>query len=279
MSTQLSEPRRHTEAVAARVLVIGQPGNHVKRVTRALESADEPYEVSCITPVEPCSRYFVGGHPDILLIQDNARPGQFEDFLAEMVTGYGAMRVIVFGLSMPDDYLFRIVDAGVHGYINEHMNAEHIIAAVKAVMAGRYWIERHVMEMFIGKRSIRDHMRTRVTALGERLTSRETEVLSLVMEGLSTSEIADKIFLSHQGVKAHLTSLFRKFNVRNRPQLILKALDEVSPVDRMTKLVQQELQSSRLSGSATAASQSGVPEKTRLSGNRIHEPDRMMNNR
>jgi DNA-binding NarL/FixJ family response regulator len=241
---QQDEQCRNAEGVAARVLIIGQPGSHVDRVKQVLESADELFEVSCITPVEPCSRYFVEGHPDILLIQDNARPGQFEDFLAEMVTGYDAMRVIVFGQSMSDDYLFRIVDAGVHGYINEHMNGEHILGAVKAVMAGKYWVERHVMEMFIASRSIRDHMRTRITALGERLTNRETEVLSLVMEGLSTSEIADKIFLSHQGVKAHLTTLFRKFNVRNRPQLILSALDEVSPVNRMTKLVQQELQTS-----------------------------------
>ena len=258
MSAQLNEQRRGTEDVAARVLIIGQPGSHVDRVNQVLESGDELYEVSCITPLEPCSQYFVGGHPDILLIQDNARPGQFEDFLAEMVAGYGAMRVIVFGQSMSDDYLFRIVDAGVHGYINEHMSAEHILGALKAVMAGKYWIERRVMEMFIANRSIRDHMRTRINALGERLTTRETEVLSLVMEGLSTSEIADKIFLSHQGVKAHLTTLFRKFNVRNRPQLILRALDEVSPVSQMTKLVQQELQTSRLSGAATALTPSRV---------------------
>lgn len=251
MSAQLNEQGRNTEAVAARVLVIGQPGSYADRVPQVLESAAESYTVSCITPVEPCSQYFVGGHPDILVIQDNARPGRFEDFLAEMVTGYDTMRVIVFGQSMSDDYLFRIVDAGVHGYINEHMNGEHILGAVKAVMAGRYWIERHVMEMFIASRSVRDHMRTRITALGERLTNRETEVLSLVMEGLSTSEIADKIFLSHQGVKAHLTALFRKFNVRNRPQLILSALDEVSPISQMTKLVQQELQTSRLSGTNT----------------------------
>ena len=256
MSAQLNEQCRRTEGVAAHVLIIGQPGSHVDRVTQVLESADESYEVSCITPVEPCSQYFVGGHPDILLIQDNARPGQFEDFLAEMVTGYGAMRVIVFGESMSDDYLFRIVDAGVHGYINENMSAEHILDALKAVMTGKYWIERHIMEMFIANHSIRDHMRTRITALGERLTNRETEVLSLVMEGLSTSEIADKIFLSHQGVKAHLTTLFRKFNVRNRPQLILSALDEVSPVSQMTRLVQQELQTSKVSGAATSVNQS-----------------------
>jgi hypothetical protein len=66
------------------------------------------------------------------------------------------------------------------------------------------------------------------------------------MDGMPTSEIAERIFLSHQGVKAHLTSLFRKFKVKNRAQLILAALNEVSPVVHMTRLVQQELQAVRL---------------------------------
>jgi DNA-binding CsgD family transcriptional regulator len=84
-----------------------------------------------------------------------------------------------------------------------------------------------------------------VVSLSRRLTNREAEVLSLVMTGLSTSEIAERIFLSHQGVKAHLTTLFRKFEVKNRSQLILRALDEVSPVDSITRLVQDGLQASR----------------------------------
>ena len=81
--------------------------------------------------------------------------------------------------------------------------------------------------------------------MSQRLTPRETEVLGLVIMGLSTSEIAERVFLSHQGVKAHLTTLFRKFGVRNRSQLILRALDEVCPVDSITGLMQQGLQAAR----------------------------------
>jgi DNA-binding CsgD family transcriptional regulator len=81
--------------------------------------------------------------------------------------------------------------------------------------------------------------------LGERLTTRELEVLELVLQGLSTREIAERIFLSHQGVKAHLTTLFRKFNVKNRSQLILSALDEVSPVESITGIFQQGLHAYR----------------------------------
>jgi DNA-binding NarL/FixJ family response regulator len=125
------------------------------------------------------------------------------------------------------------------------MNGEHIIQALDAVSRGEYWIERHIMQRFISEQSILDSINARVRLLGKRLTHRELEVLELILQGLSTNEIAERIFLSHQGVKAHLTTLFRKFSVKNRSQLILSALDEVSPVDSITGLFQQGLQSFR----------------------------------
>jgi DNA-binding NarL/FixJ family response regulator len=103
------------------------------------------------------------------------------------------------------------------------------------------------MERFITDRSLVEGVQSRVMALSERLTSREIEVLELIMMGLTTREIAERVFLSDQGVKAHLTTLFRKFDAKNRSQLILRALDEViSPVESITGLMQQGLQTARV---------------------------------
>ncbi len=139
------------------------------------------------------------------------------------------MRLLVFGQSMSDDYLYRLIQAGAHGYFNEKMTGEHIIQAFEAVSRGEYWVERHIMQRFISEQSILNDINTRVRELGERLTPRELEVLELVLQGLSTGEIAERIFLSHQGVKAHLTTLFRKFNVKNRSQLILSSTRRSEP--------------------------------------------------
>jgi DNA-binding NarL/FixJ family response regulator len=190
-------------------------------------------------------KHFVGHAPDFLLIQENAKPEPFEDFVSEMVDGFPDMHLLVFGQSMSDDYLYRIIQAGARGYFNEKMSGDHILLALKAVSNGQYWIERHIMERFINARSLQDSIYMRARVIGERLTNRELEVLELVLQGMSTSEIAERIFLSHQGVKAHLTTLFRKFNVKNRPQLILSALDEVSPVESITSIFQQGLQAYR----------------------------------
>jgi len=228
-----------------KTLIVAHQDYFVDGIIRILKSSHTAGMIVCVEPGEPCTRHFVGDPPDFLLIQENTKPEPFEDFVREMVDGFPGMRLLVFGQSMSDDYLYRLVQAGAHGYFNEKMTGAHIVQALNAVSKGEYWIERHIMQRFITEHSILNDINTRVRELGERLTPREVEVLELILQGLSTGEIAERIFLSHQGVKAHLTALFRKFKVKNRSQLILSALDEVSPVESITGLFQQGLQAFR----------------------------------
>ena len=229
-----------------RTLIVARQDFFVDGIVRILKTSPTAGAITCVEPGEPCTRHFVGGNPDFLLIQENSKPEPFDAFIREMVDGFPDMRLLVFGQSMSDDYRYRLIQAGAHGYFNEKMTGEHIIQAFDAVSRGEYWVERHIMQRFITEQSILNDINTRVRELGERLTPRELEVLELILQGLSTGEIAERIFLSHQGVKAHLTTLFRKFHVKNRTQLILSALDEVTPVDSITGLFQQGLQAFRL---------------------------------
>jgi len=252
MATQEMAPR--TDGRPNKTLIVARQDFFVDGIVRILKSSSMSGNIICVSPGEPCMRHFVGHYPDFLLIQENAKPEPFEDFVREMVEGFPRMRLLVFGQSMSDDYLFRIIQAGAHGYFNEKMSGEHILRALDAVRRGEFWVERHIMKRFINSHSLHDSIQLRVRIMGERLTPRELEVLELVLQGLSTGEIAERIFLSHQGVKAHLTTLFRKFNVKNRSQLILSALDEVSPVDSITELFQQSLQAYRLPDQGMVAS-------------------------
>lgn len=245
--------RLNNGATMNKTLIIARQDFFVDGIVRILKTSSVAGNIICVSPGEPCMRHFVGQYPRFLLIQENAKPDPFEDFVREMVEGFSNLRLLVFGQSMSDDYLYRIIQAGAHGYFNEKMSGDHILMAMNAVNEGRYWVERHIMERFISARSLQESIFARARSLGERLTTRELEVLELVLQGLSTGEIAERIFLSHQGVKAHLTSLFRKFNVKNRPQLILTALDEVSPVDSITEIFQQGLQAYRLPEQKVAA--------------------------
>jgi len=227
--------------VKSKVLIAARKGIVVDGIVNILESRENACLVSCVEPGMSCLRKLSASTPDILLLHTSAATEPVGGFISAVLEECPALRVLLFGNGLQDDYLFEAVSAGIHGYINERMNGEHLVRAIRAIERGEYWVERHIMARFIPAGSIKAFIETRTGDLGKRLSSRENQVLALIMRGLPTKDIAEQLFLSHQGVKAHLTNLFRKFGVKNRPQLILTVIDEVSPVGSLSGMVHDGL--------------------------------------
>ena len=82
--------------------------------------------------------------------------------------------------------------------------------------AGGVWLARR-----LGSSKAESHEEEKVKEIN--LTSREQEVLQLLMLGLSNAEIAEKLFLSVSTVKTHVSTLFVKMEVKNRTQALEKA--------------------------------------------------------
>lgn len=115
----------------------------------------------------------------------------------------------------------RLLQAGYRGYGNRHMLKENLVQAVEAVKSGQVWLPPAIIHQMItslpGTQVQQDE-----TPLKEPLSKREREVVEHVTEGLANSEIADKMFISIRTVKAHLTSIFKKTECRDRLELALK---------------------------------------------------------
>ena len=228
-------------AINSKILIAARQDFAVDGIVSILESCEDSYLVSCVEPGKSCMRKLSAIAPDILLIHTSVAPDPVGEFIHGILGEFPALRIMLFGNGMADDYLYEAVGAGIHGYINERMNGEHLTRAIQTVERGEYWVERHIMKRFLSAGSINTSIETSIENLGKRLSSREAHVLALIMRGLPTKDIAEQLFLSHQGVKAHLTNLFRKFGVKSRAQLILAALDEISPVGSLSEMVRDGL--------------------------------------
>jgi DNA-binding NarL/FixJ family response regulator len=229
-----------------RIFIIGYQDFSIDGLASMLEARDEGYLVSCVEPDEECMAKFAATRPDALLIQNESLPQPFDRFLNEVMQRYPDIRVLVFGKGMSDDHLYNLVRTGVHGYINERMDGEHFKRALDHVLDGNSWVERHILERFIASQQsfdalLESQFGERIERLCDQLTRRETEILCEVIKGLAIKQIAERVHLSHQGVKMHLAKLFKKFNVSNRNQLILAAFDEMSPVEDLSVLLRNGL--------------------------------------
>ena len=188
---------------------------------------------------------------DVLLLQAALIKPPFDFFLNKLRTNNPDLKILIFGQSLDNDFLLNIIRSGANGYINSNMSAQHLIDAVNYIHEGKMWAERTILEQLaqdaLDMENLLENIAMEKTMmLSEILTKREAQVFQWVLKGLSTKEIADQIYLSEQSVKLHLGKLFKKFEVTNRPQLILSAFEKVSPVNNLIPLIQMTLEKKTL---------------------------------
>ena len=115
---------------------------------------------------------------------------------------------------------------GIRGLFYEQDSFELFTKGVQAILDGKLWFPREMMERWLlegaERRSLPSREKIALKAKGtEILTKRETEILTMVAVGNTNDEIADKLSISLKTVKAHLYSAFKKLNVSNRLQATL----------------------------------------------------------
>ncbi|MEU9746907.1 MULTISPECIES: response regulator [Streptomyces] len=130
-----------------------------------------------------------------------------------------ATQVVVLTTYADDDSLFPALRAGARGYLTKDAGGEEIVKAVQDVMAGDAGLAPGVQRRLLERVSAAPVVPERATA-PDGLTARESEVLTLVAEGLSNQEIARRLHIGPATVKTHINNIFAKSGVRDRAQAV-----------------------------------------------------------
>ena len=121
--------------------------------------------------------------------------------------------------------MYDALGAGASGFLLKDVRAETLFDAVRVVAAGDALLAPTVTRRLVSEFArLRPTTPTRPDALAE-LTPRETEVLRLVAEGLSNGEIAERLVLSDETVKTHVSRVLTKLGVRDRTQAVVVAYE------------------------------------------------------
>lgn len=161
-------------------------------------------------------------HPDVMLIDIQMPVMDGIAAIRQIVAEIPEIRILVVTGHISDVYLKAALIAGASGYVVKDAEPERIVAAVREVHAGDCPIDPAVTHLLVADVR-RSRPATRTESLVE-LSDREEDVLKLLCEGRSNSEIAASLFLSESTVKYHLVRLGRKFQARDRLQLVITAL-------------------------------------------------------
>ena len=126
--------------------------------------------------------------------------------------------VVMLTVSRTDSDLFNALRAGASGYLLKDIDPVRLPLALRGVLEGEAALPRRLVALLIEEFRERKRRR-RIPLVGRRgveLTDREWEVLELMKQGLTTEEIAGRLFISPVTVRTHVSAILKKLHVTTR---------------------------------------------------------------
>ncbi len=164
--------------------------------------------------------------PDVVLM-DIRMPGT-DGLAATRAIGedpaLAAVRVVILTTFELDEYVFEALRSGASGFLVKDTEPTELLRAVRAVAAGEALLSPSVTRRLIEAFATTAADGPTSVEL-DRLTNREREVMTLVANGLSNDEIAERLFVSTATAKTHVNRAMTKLGARDRAQLVVFAYE------------------------------------------------------
>lgn len=141
-----------------------------------------------------------------------------------------SIRFLVVGTNWSEDKQIKALILGAAGYCGQSEPPELLLHAVKSILKGDIWIQRHIVPKVIGALikmksapidPVKEQQLCESTKLLDTLSVRELDVAKMIKSGENNKTIASCLHISERTVKAHLTSIFKKLNISDRLHLAL----------------------------------------------------------
>ena len=135
---------------------------------------------------------------------------------------YPDTRVLVLTTYDADEWVFDAIRGGAAGYILKDTPRDELIAAVKGTAAGQTHVDPNVAGKLFSH--VSQGTPPLDTSIAKTLTERERDVLRLLAQGLSNTDIAERLYLSEGTVRNYVSAIFTKLGVADRTQAAVIAL-------------------------------------------------------
>lgn len=177
---------------------------------REVLSADEAIEVvGTVANGEEVLRFIRQSPVDLVVLDINMPVMDGITCAKHLKKDYPDIKIIILTMYAQRSFVEEIVKIGIDGCLLKNNTGKELIEAVLRVMDGRQYYDR------IGNFNSPAEEVTQY-----KLSERELEVIRLMAEGLTSQEIADKLFLSEHTVKTHRKNVLRKLNMSNSSQVV-----------------------------------------------------------
>jgi len=133
---------------------------------------------------------------------------------------YPDLKVLVLSMFGEEEYLVRMLETGIRGFLLKNANEDELRKAIILVDQGKNYFSHELLpalaNSFMKKKTYNDEKQNIIA----KLTRRELEVLNLICKGYTNKEIADACFISHRTAGGHRANLLEKTGCKNTAELV-----------------------------------------------------------
>jgi NarL family two-component system response regulator LiaR len=132
---------------------------------------------------------------------------------------YPEISVLVLTIHNDNEHILNILQAGAGGYLIKSVYGDEVIHAIRSLYAGEAVFSPTVSQQIL-RYAIQHVSKPFDLTMGERLTSRELEILKLTAKGISNKDIALRLDLSPRTIKGHIAGILTKLNATSRTEAV-----------------------------------------------------------
>ncbi len=162
--------------------------------------------------------------PDLMLVDISLKDGNGIDVIKRVKCEYPSVKMLVVSGYQESLYAERALRAGASGYLNKQESNDKVLEAIRTVIAGKRYVSPQITQRLVDQALGReDETKTPI----DRLTTRELDIFRMIGEGLSSSVIADKLFISTHTIDTHRENIKRKLAIKSAGELTRAAVQWV----------------------------------------------------
>lgn len=163
-------------------------------------------------------------HPSsVCIISSNIADSNIHDIMQELKKIQAEPRVIVLANSTDLSHLNQSLKAGVKGYLTKNISREELADSVLSVTRGEEAFDSSVSRLMVDRYT---SLAKKSSPSRKGITNREKEILKLIVDGYTSTEIARILYISPRTVETHRSNLMNKLKIKNTAGLVRYALEE-----------------------------------------------------
>lgn len=155
-----------------------------------------------------------------IIVLDISLPGKNGlDVLKQLIESGVLSKILILSIYPEDQYGIRVIKAGASGFLNKDSAPNELVDAINTLLTGRKYVTPKIAEYLV------NHISSSNKQPHETLSDREFQVMQLLSNGKTVSEIADELILSTTTVNTYRARVLTKLNIRNHAELTRYVID------------------------------------------------------